>query len=199
MKKYGSALLVVLLLTVQGWAEPAQTIHLNKYEFDRPSEIKFKANAFLHDFTGVTENISGRFELNLNHLEQPGRGAIELPAKTLNTKNTKRDKLMREKHLQTESYPLIRFVIIEAKLEYNDVLQKKADYVLLGEFQLHGQSRIIRVIATLDYRNPERLEIVGSFPVKMTDYNIPIPSVAAVFRVKDKVNVTFSLTAVPKS
>ncbi len=178
--------------------EPARKV--TSYSFDRPSQVGFKAKATLHDFRGVGSAVTGRFELDLAHLDKPGRGAIELQAATLNTKNRKRDKVMKEESLKVAQYPLIRFVIQKAKLDFNDPAQKKADYILGGDLEICGKTRKIdHIVATLDYNRQENLKIEGSFPLKISDYGIVIPSFAKIFKVKDEVRVTFNLVAVPNS
>lgn len=172
---------------------------LRTFSFSNESQIGFKANAFLHDFRGSTREVLGRFELDLNALNQPGRGAIEIDAATLNTKNKKRDALMRQDHLEVRKYPLIRYVIRKAVLETDDPVQQKADYLLDGELELHGTTRPVRVIATLNYRNPNKLKIAGTVPLALSDHQIKNPSVAWLFKVKDDIKVTFNLVAEPAS
>lgn len=190
MRSFSRALAALLFLFCASSAGAAQ----QTYKFTNPSVVGFKANAFLHDFSGETSNIEGKFELDLNDLERPGRGAIEIEARALNTKNRKRDRDMREKHLHVKRHPFIRFVVIRAKLDSRDVIEKKADYVLDGELQLHGVRQNIRVLATLDYRDPDNLEITGEVPLLMSDFDIPTPRLGLI-KVKDRVKVYFKLTA----
>lgn len=183
----------VAILFVPAWAEKI----LVTYRITAPSTVGFHAYAFLHDFKGETSDIEGKFELDLDHLENPGRGAIEVDAKTLNTKNRQRDRVMREEHLETAKFPKIRFVVLQAKLDSVDAEEKKADYILTGELDLHGVRKTIEFLATLDFKDPKNLKIVGEVPLLMSDFDIPIPSLAAVIRVKNKVKVSFQLTASP--
>ncbi len=197
MKKLFLALtLSLVLIPVSLLAETKTT--RTKYVFDRPSTVGFKAKGTLHDINGETEVVTGLFELDLENLDKPGRGVIEIQTKTLNTKNRKRDKIMRKQHLETTTFPLIRFVIVKSKLEFNDPEQKKADYILTGELELHGVRRNIQFIATLDYKRKDNLTIEGYVPLEMIDYDIAIPSFAKMFKVKNKVRVVFNLTAVPE-
>src|SRR5258706_15766583 len=66
--------------------------HFKTYEFTGPSTVSFNAYAFLHDFKGETSNIKGRFELDLDQLNNPGRGTLEIDASSLNTRNRQRNK-----------------------------------------------------------------------------------------------------------
>lgn len=189
---------VIILASLSAKVSAQETPQqLQTYLFSPKSKIGFKARATVLDFKGESTALTGRFELDLSNLDQPGRGALEVRADSLNTKHKKRDRVMRQKHLETEKYPLIRFVIKEAKLETDDPDQKKADYVLQGELDIHGVRKPIQVVATLDYKRDDKLKINGSIPIKMTDFEIRIPTFAVVLRVKNEVNVYFDLIATP--
>lgn len=200
MKKWLGLLIVTILFPFSFlFAEESAAPKLTSYVFNNPSEVGFKAKATLHSFRGKTDTVSGRFELDLAHLGKPGRGALELRAKGLDTQDRKRDKKMWSEYLETQKYPLIRFVVQQARLEFDDPIQKKADYVLTGELDLHGIKKSVEMVATLDYKQQDNLKIEGYVPVKMTDYLIPVPAFAKIFKLKEEVRVTFNLTATPGS
>lgn len=158
------------------------------------SNVRFDADAVLHDFSGEGQEVGGWILL-------PGRNpeevlaCVAVAAASLGTGIGLRDHLMRQNHLEVEQHPYIRLAVRGAR-----VLERPAPGILRGEVRgeltLHGVSRerTLPVEVRLDR---ETLTVVGSFPVRLSDHAIPAPAFLFV-RMRDLVQVTVQLVAGPE-
>lgn len=138
------------------------------------AEVKGKAP--IGSYTGVTDELSGRINLNNNRIK------FQVALKSIKTGNKKRDKHM-YKALNVSEYPNAQF---EGKLVSNfDTSSLQAQEIEVeGDFSIHGETRHLKITGTLE-KTEEGLKYKASWPINITDYNIKRPSFLF-FKVKNK-------------
>ncbi|MFQ5693425.1 MAG: YceI family protein [Nitrospinota bacterium] len=145
-------------------------------------KVTFHADARLHEFTGVTREVSGWFRTDDLRTPTQGTGCVGVEAASLETGIGLRDAKMRATHLETDRYPDIVYRV--------DAIARVGDQLLLaGTLTLHGVSRSVRVPIQLTPL-PEGARAKGAITVDLRDYDIPIPRFLFV-RMKPEVVVTF--------
>lgn len=130
----------------------------------------------------------GRFELTELKDKYEVSGALKIKLDSLTTGLSLRDSHMKDKYLEAGKYP-------EALLTLSkQTLPKSGTGPFEGELVLHGVKQ--KVSGTAEARLENGVATVkASFPVKLQDFGIPIPSFAGVSVANDvRVETDFSAT-----
>ena len=144
------------------------------------SKVVFVSKATVESFEGKTKQLEGHLVLDPANLGDTVSVHLEVDLASLDTGIAKRNKHMRENHLETAKYPKAVFDGISvhgpagAKLEPG----KPAALDVEGTFSLHGVSRRLRIQADVSY-DPKpggaRIMFHTVFPVGLADYAISRP------------------------
>lgn len=167
-----------------------------QYQFTEESTIGFDAKSTLHQFSGETNSLLGKFEIDLNNAAASRAGTIQIYAAALDTGNKARDKKMRRHHLEVEKYPLIKYDVLRC-IPLKKETGNLGKYSLEGRLSLHGASKIVHVPVTLDQSDPNHLKISGGTYISLSDFNIKRPSVLGLIKMEKEVFVRFNLVAAP--
>lgn len=128
--------------------------------------LSFDAKATLGAFTGSTTVVTG--EMLVAESLHDVRGWVEAPAKSLSSKNGKRDRDTWSS-LEVEKYPTIRFQLDSVA---PGALQGDSTAVTLaGHFTLHGQTRAVRIPGWL-WRRGIETRFKGATPLNVKDYGV---------------------------
>ncbi len=166
------------------------------YIFDpHESTIRFDADAKLHTFTGVVGQLSGRVRLPSVASAIKAAACVEIDASSITTGIAMRDNKMRRSHLHTDRFPTILFTLSGV-----DRVEPKGDgrytATLRGTLALHGVTAPLLVPAKAALAE-HRLVVEGAFPLHLSTFQIPIPSLLFI-PMKDEVVVSFKMVAVPE-
>lgn len=128
----------------------------------------------LNTAVGRTEAVRGsaRFE--------DGRivaARFESDTGTLRSDEARRDDALRTRGLETDRYPVARFVL-------GAPARVAARFSAAGRLTLHGRTRPVRV-RLRSRRVGVGIDLVGSVPIEFADYGMEPPSVAGVASVRD--------------
>ena len=144
--------------------------------------VVFESDAKLEFIEGTTNSIIGFIDFDPAKTQLPCGGHLRVDAKTLKTGIELRDEHMRERHLQTDQFPFIEFVLksvegLSAQLEVGTV-QK---FQLSGDFTVHGTTKTITAPGTVQLATdngpdkPKALVVTATFEIKLDDYGVPRP------------------------
>ncbi|MCP4292485.1 MAG: YceI family protein [bacterium] len=141
------------------------------------SEIIFKSKAPLEKFDGKTKKLSGFFEADLSNLVGPVTLEVEIDLASFDTGKKKRNKHMRENHLETEKFPSswFRAGSIKSSSKPSLVTGESVSIVLSGELDLHGVRKAHEVTLKLTRTDDGAVTIEGEFQVKLSDHDIKRP------------------------
>ena len=174
---------------LQDPAKPRMVYRLDETK----SLVRFDAKAFLHDFTGKTSKVQGSIRLSDPDRLDDAEACVAIDAAGLDTGNGTRDDTMRKDHLETAKYPTIGFRL--ARLESARRDAGGWEFTARGTLSLHGTSREIR-LPVHARQDGEAVRLTATLPLKMSDYQIPIPKLLFV-AVEDQVQVSFDVLARP--
>lgn len=131
------------------------------------SVIVFASDAPLETFEGKTKEIAGWMIFDPARPSQ-SRASVRMSAASLVTGNRMRDKDMREKFLETNTYPEITF-------ELTHVVAHDKEFSATGNFSLHGVTKMLKVPVALHRGDSASWIVRTSFPLLLSDYNIERP------------------------
>jgi polyisoprenoid-binding protein YceI len=170
-----------LLLTTAGSASGQAFAH-------DAGHVEFLSNVPLHSFTGVSDNLVGRIDLDGNTVD------FYVDLNTLDTGNGKRDRDMR-KTLDTAKYPFAEF--FGAFSTPPDPQRAGAQEVeVSGRFTIHGVTRTIRVPGTATF-GPQGLRIQAAWILRLEEYNIEPPSLL-IIKVDDEQEISLDILLKPE-
>ncbi len=135
----------------------------------RPSALKIKGESDVSD-----DKLKGKIEGN----ESFAKGQVQFSLDSLKTGIKLRDRHMKKKYLETADFPLATFKFSKLVL-HKDFFKGESssvqDLPIKGQFKVHGNEKPIEGKLTLKRVNNE-LEAILGFTIKLTDYQIDIPS-----------------------
>ena len=144
--------------------------------------VVFESDAKLEFIEGTTTAIIGVIDFDPAKPQLPCSGHLRVDARTLKTGIEMRDEHMRERHLHTEQFPFIEFILksvegLPVQLEVGAV-QK---FQLGGDFTLHGTTKAITAPGTVELVATGRPDesgtmiVTATFNIKLDDYGVPRP------------------------
>jgi polyisoprenoid-binding protein YceI len=182
-----------------GSAQPA--------EFGIPSgegstRVRFDSRASLESFHGETNLVSGQVIFDPDGVADSVRVYVEVDMASLDTGIGKRNKDMRENHLETDRFPVASFA--GARLIERPATRllpgETYEFLIEGRFTLHGvtRERQLPVRVTLEEREGRRtLHVVSTFKVLLADHGISRPRFLFLRLAEDQ-TVTFDVVAVAR-
>ncbi|MBL8730013.1 MAG: YceI family protein [Planctomycetes bacterium] len=158
--------------------------------------VGFDAKSTLHDFSGVTSQVAGQFTADFDDPEGAWRGEVTCEAGSLVTGVDGRDANMRE-YLATTEHPQIRFEIQRFVPAAGgvDVARQTARGEIEGRMQIRGVTRDLRMPVSVEVDASRRVVVSGQAPLKLSDYQVPVPSQLGVINMQDDVVIWISLRA----
>lgn len=156
------------------------------------SRVGFDAKSTLHDFSGISNNVSGAFSVDLAKPEDGISGSIAIHVESLSTGLDGRDEAMLE-HLSSEEFDQIRFEPTSFVATRSDASKLELDGTVLGRLTIHGVTREIEVPMQAKVDDSRRLMLEGEFPLLLSDYEVPVPNQLGVVSMKNEVRVWLRL------
>jgi polyisoprenoid-binding protein YceI len=144
------------------------------------NSVVFTSKAPMETVKGKTSKMSGQFELDPEGASDSATVRIEVDLASLDTGNEKRNRHMRENHLETEKYPLAVFEGIitrdGSRLRFDPGVVTSVE--MEGTFTVHGVSR--RLLVTIEYRysvegDRQKISFHTSFKVSLVEHEIDRP------------------------
>lgn len=189
------ARIVFLAAALAAAAAPAAT-----WRIGQGSEVVFTSKAPMESFDGRTARVSGHVTCDPEALVGPLDLRVEVDLASLDTGIAKRNEHMRERHLQTSSYPLAVFTGRAVTKAAAAALApgRPVTVTVEGTLDLHGVARPLTVEATVTRGEDGALRVETAFPVKLSDHAIERPQFL-VMKLADVQQVRVALVAAPEA
>lgn len=160
--------------------------------------VRFESKAPMETFDGKTQNVSGYVMFDPAGIGDSITVLVEVDMATLDTGISKRNQHMRDRHLETDRYPVARFAGASILSMNGHALPAGTTVTirLEGELELHGVKRRLQlpVDVTLDASGRPNLHVTGQFTVKLGDFNISRPRFLFM-KLSEEQTVTLELNA----
>ena len=158
--------------------------------------VGFDAKSTLHDFTGVTSQVTGRFRADFDDPDGAWTGEVVAAAATLVTGVEGRDTNMWE-YLQAPQHPSIRFVVQRFVPAAGglDVGQQTTRGDVVGTMSIRGKTREVKMPVHIRVDPQQRVVIEGQLPLRLSDYEVPVPNQLGLISMEDEVKVWIALRA----
>ena len=200
MFKFNKVILLTVLLSMLLLSAGASLAAHFDIVVGEQSKIIFKSKAPLEKFDGKTKKLSGFFEADLANLGGAVTLEVEIDLASFDTGKKKRNKHMRENHLETDKFPKAWFRAgsIKSASKISLAGGESVTIVLSGKLDLHGVEKAHDVTLQLTQASDGSVRIQGEFPVKLSEHDIKRPKFL-VMKLADEQLVVIDLLARQKS
>ena len=162
------------------------------------NEVFLQENRPYHA-VGTTNVVSGTFVVSTEGVPAGKVTKIQIDLRTLQSDSGRRDNAIRERWLESNTYPYAEFVSTNA-LNLPDSYQagSQVSFNLVGDMTVHGVTKSVEwlVDGTL---TGDTLQGQATTTINMSDFGITAPNIANMIKVEDEVElkVQFVATAQP--
>ncbi len=185
-----------ILLAAAAWFASVTLAGAETWRIADGSEVVFRSEAPMESFEGKTDQVSGTIVCDPGDLSAPAGLRLEVDLASLDTGIGLRNQHMRDRHLETDEYPLAVFEADEIVRASTGVLidGQAVEVVVRGSFDLHGVTRPLEVTARVVLTNEGGLEVSTEFPVSLEAHAIDRPQFL-VMKLADEQQVRVHLLA----
>lgn len=153
-------------------------------------EITILGTSNIHDWkaTSTTGNVSWLVSFNSGHINQIKDITVAIPVTSIKSdKGGKMDKKMYEA-LKIESFPEIKFTL--KRIEKIEPNNGKGTIYTIGYLEIAGKNQLVELLLNAEKLDKETIQIKLTKKIKMTDYNIKLPSALfGIIKTDDEVTI----------
>ena len=142
------------------------------------SFISYDGKHPAHNWTGISKEIQGTFELNKEDLTQ-SKVDLFVPVFSFDSKNANRDSNMLDV-VEEYYYPYVRF--ISSKIEKVD-----DGFNIVGNLSFHGITKEFTIPVTLN-QDEKRIVVESDFSIMLTDFKIRRPSLLTI-KIRNQIDI----------
>jgi polyisoprenoid-binding protein YceI len=170
--RQGVAALALTALAVSGVARADSGTYVVSQ--GAPNAVVFSVEDNVDPFDGKTENVSGTIVADP---AMPSAAQVELSVDvaSLDTANKLRNQHMRERYLQTGSFPAATFKSVSVVAPSPIAPNQPADISVTGDFSLHGVTKRMTIPVKVTLLADGRIHAISTFKVRMPDFGISVP------------------------
>jgi polyisoprenoid-binding protein YceI len=174
------------------------------------SKVKMEGTSTIHDWTVNSQTIDGLIDADSNFpesaLKNPAAAKpnvqVSIPVGTLKSYADSMDAVMWD-HMNLERYPRIEYRLVELKPKSAPDATGPLPFDAVGALTVAGTTQTITMPVTIERVGPTKLKIVGTIPLKMTDFDIkpPAPRILGMPTIKtgDDIKITVEWLVVQKA
>ena len=193
-----TAVLVLGLLGLAG-ASTAYAQRIVASVDSTQSVIDYTGSAPLHDWTGTSRDVAGRFVLDPDQPDS-SRAVLRVPVASFDSGNDRRDRKMREV-TEAEQYPIVEFRATDLDaVQWGRASEGHAGrWEVAGELTFHGRTHPVET--TVDVRiTEEQVRVRAKFAISLTRFEVERPSILwASIGDKIRIDARFVGTVEPSS
>ena len=142
------------------------------------SFISYDGKHPAHNWTGISKEIQGTFELNKEDLTQ-SKVDLFVPVFSFDSKNANRDSNMLDV-VEEYYYPYVRF--ISSKIEKVD-----DGFNVVGSLSFHGITKEFTIPVSL-IQDDKRIVVESDFSIMLTDFKIRRPSLLTI-KIRNQIDI----------
>ncbi len=175
-----------ILIIILGGGLRAEEWHVKK---DAVNLVKFTSEVVVLSFNGITNDIDGFIYWEGDSaFADNNQMHFEVDLNTLDTGIGKRDRDMRDV-LETDKWPLATFEGGVIRAEKIDTTVTAYRVVARGQMFIHGVAQELEVPGRVTLEPNGLMRIVSDFTLRLSDYRIKAPSLAAFVKVSNEIEL----------
>ena len=148
-------------------------------EFDlAKSFISYDGKHPAHNWTGISKDIQGTFELNNEDLTQ-SKVDLFVPVFSFDSKNANRDSNMLDV-VEEYYYPFVRFTS-------SKINKSESGFDVVGDLSFHGITKEFTIPVEVNEDN-ENIIVASDFSIMLTDFKIKRPALLTI-KIRNQVDI----------
>ena len=148
-------------------------------EFDlTKSFISYDGKHPAHNWTGISKDIQGTFEINKQDLTQ-SKVDLFVPVFSFDSKNANRDSNMLDV-VEEYYYPFVRF-------NSSKIIKSESGFDVVGNLSFHGITKEFIIPVELNEDN-ENIIVTSDFSILLTDFKIKRPALLTI-KIRNQVDI----------
>lgn len=152
------------------------------------SQAVFDVSAQVHHVHGVSQALSGTITGDPNDISN-AKLDIKIDAKSFDTDNDSRDRVMREKCLEVDKFPEVEFISTGIQSEQKALVSgQPAKVIINGNLRLHGMEKPTSIPVTINWQNTGTMTADGDLALVLDDWKIFRPKVVF-FRLSNDIKI----------
>jgi polyisoprenoid-binding protein YceI len=158
-----------------------------------PNAVVFSVEDNVDPFDGKTAGVTGTIVADP---ATPSGAQVELSVDlaSLDTANKLRNQHMRERYLQTGTFPAATFKSVSVTAPSPIAPSQPSDISVTGDFSLHGVTKRMTIPVKVTLLADGRIHAISIFKVRMPDFGISVPK-NLVVTVDDAVTIRLEVFA----
>ena len=177
-------------------AEASEVSYTVEEEFFSGAVSRFGKELGFFTAVGRTNEIEGQFTVQLDgDTPEAVSGEFDVDISALTSDDSRRDRVIRERFLESAKYPQAAFVVTEAKgLPESYQAGQEVSFKLLGDMTIREVTKPVPfdVTATFD---GDTLSGVATTQILMTDFGFNPPGFAGMMQAENEALITVDFTA----
>ena len=147
---------------------------------------------------GTTDQVAGQIAVNATDLAASRVGTIQVNARTLVTDEEGRNRAIRNRILNTDTYEFVTFAPTQITgLSGSGALNQPFTFRITGDLTIRDVTKSVTFDVTVLAESAERLTGTATATINRADYGLVIPSVPFVANVGEQVTLTLTFVATP--
>jgi polyisoprenoid-binding protein YceI len=168
-------LMLLAVAVVAGWAAGPVSGQTVRGTIDSTASIiHYTGTAPLHDWTGTSRRVDGRFVLVPNRPDS-SRAVIRVPVASFDSGNDRRDRGMRDV-TEADTYPFVTFrgTDVAPAIWGRGAAGYRGTWAVTGTLTFHGQTHPVADTVRVDVMS-DSVRIRAQFPVSLTQFGVERP------------------------
>jgi polyisoprenoid-binding protein YceI len=167
------------------------------------SQARFKIFEELNgqptDVVGITDQLAGEANINLEDLSQTRLGIISVNARTLVTDQDRRNQAIRNRILQTDTFEYLTFSPNELTgLDGRAVTGQEYAFQISGDLTIRNITQPVVFDTVVTVETDDRIRGFASAVILREDFNLIIPNVPFVANVGENVSLEIDFLLTPQ-
>jgi polyisoprenoid-binding protein YceI len=176
------------------------------------SKVRIDGSSNIHDWTMNGTLISGGFDLpagveldsaqaaigGLKDDKLDAHAEVFVPVNSMQSGTDGMDSVMQQA-MNAKDYPRIVYKLTAMTLKGPHTANTPFQFEAKGELSLNGVTNKITMPVTIENAEKKKLKIIGSVPLKMTDFKVPPPVKFGVFTTVPEVKISFEWIVAPRA
>lgn len=168
------------------------------------SKVRIAGSSNIHDWTMDGTLVVGSFDLppgveldstqadiaGLKGDKLAARAEVSIPVNSLQSGTDGMDSVMQQA-MNAKDYPRIVYRLDELTFKGPHTPNTPFQFEAKGELSLNGVTNKITMPVTIENAEKKKLKIIGSVPLKMTDFKVPPPVKLGIFTTVPDVRISF--------
>lgn len=187
-------------------APAAPAAGLVRYEaMPTGSKMRMEGTSTLHDWTMDSTIIGGFLEAEAGFPASSSKATAQVftPVRSYKSSGGKKMDQVMQEHMKEPKFKMIKFSLIELKPKSSAGASGPVQFDAIGALTILDNTVTNTMAVTVEKLADGKLKVVGSTPLKMTEYKLPPPEISllgmATIKVGDDLKISFEWLLAPKA